>query len=362
MHDRCCFPPSVIADAASPRPRRGADTLLFGIVLALVAACALPRAASSRAWDGPKARGIVISTHGDGADWGRDGMASTLDDVRAVGARWIAIHPYAGISVDGALHYEDFDPARPPAWVARPIREAHRRGLRIMITPHLACWGSPFSWRGDITFDRPADWARFFRDYERWIAKLARACRGADALVVGTELDRTVSHEREWRRVIARVRAETRASLTYAANWTDYEKVPFWDALDVIGIQAYFPLTDDPSPDARVLEHAWHERMATLRALASKRGRDVVFTELGYNRSFAAAREPWAYRTDGPEAETFQATCLGVALRAIEAEPCVRGVFLWKWFPNPHPVGRNFQLATPLLKRTIAGVWGSARR
>jgi hypothetical protein len=32
-------------------------------------------------------------------------------------------------------------------------------------------------------------------------------------------------------------------------------------------------------------------------------------------------------------------------------------VFLWKWFPNPHPVGRNFQLATPRLKRAISEVW-----
>ncbi len=35
----------------------------------------------------------------------------------------------------------------------------------------------------------------------------------------------------------------------------------------------------------------------------------------------------------------------------------VVGAFLWKWFPNPHPVGRNFQLATPRLRKAIADVW-----
>jgi hypothetical protein len=32
--------------------------------------------------------------------------------------------------------------------------------------------------------------------------------------------------------------------LTYAANWDDFDKVPFWKELDYIGIDAYFPLSD----------------------------------------------------------------------------------------------------------------------
>ena len=53
----------------------------------------------------------------------------------------------------------------------------------------------------------------------------------------------------------------------------------------------------------------------------------------------------------------MQETCLRLALAAVEREPYVAGAFLWKWFPNPRPVGRNFQLATPRLKRAIADIW-----
>ena len=42
---------------------------------------------------------------------------------------------------------------------------------------------------------------------------------------------------------------------------------------------------------------------------------------------------------------------------AFDGVPSVVGAFLWKWFPEPYPVGRNFQLATPALTRTIADVW-----
>jgi hypothetical protein len=71
----------------------------------------------------------------------------------------------------------------------------------------------------------------------------------------------------------------------------------------------------------------------------------------------SAAVRPWEYHVDGPEAEAMQVRCFRVALTAIREEPSIVGVFLWKWFPNPHPVGRNFQLATPAVKSVISEAW-----
>ena len=99
--------------------------------------------------------------------------------------------------------------------------------------------------------------------------------------------------------------------------------------------------------------------MGELRAFAQEQNRDIVFTELGYTRSPSAPVRPWAHHTGGPESEAIQARCLQAALEAVKNEPRVVGVFLWKWFPNPYPVGRDFQLATPVLKRVIAETWRS---
>ena len=332
-------------------------TLVLLALLPLATPVLVTASTASPAPASERVRGIFVSTHTSGQEWGEDEMASTLEDIRAVGAGWVAIHPYARIDEDGSVRYREFDPADPPAHLVRPIQEAHARGMKIAIMPHLAYWGSSFGWRGEIEFRTEAEWARFFRDYEQWIVAVARACRGADGFVVGNELDRTVSHEAEWRRIIARVREATPAALSYAANWSDYRSIPFWDALDAIGIQAYFPLSDAPRPSDATVEAAWGVRMKELREFSVVHRRKIVFTELGYNRSFDAARAPWEYRSDGAEAEPFQASLLGAALRSIEKEPAVAGVFLWKWFPNPHPVGRNFQLATPRLKRAISEVW-----
>jgi hypothetical protein len=328
------------------------------VLLAILCLATVAQAATKPPAPGSeRVRGIFVSTHTSGREWGEDEMASTLDDIRAVGAGWVAIHPYARIDEDGSVRFREFDPMNPPAHLVRPIQEAHARGMKIAIMPHLAYWGSSFGWRGEIEFRTEAEWARFFSDYERWIVAVARACRDADGFVVGNELDRTVSHEAAWRRIIARVREATPAALSYAANWSDYRSIPFWDAVDAIGIQAYFPLSEEPRPSGATVEAAWRVRMKELREFSVLHRRKVVFTELGYNRSFTAARAPWEYRSDGAEAEPFQASLLGAALRSIEKEPAVAGVFLWKWFPNPRPVGRNFQLATPRLKRAISEVW-----
>ena len=333
---------------------------VFLLIVAVWASDALPaeRSSARAGGDGKEiVRGIIISTHGSGRDWGTDVMAPTLRDIREVGANWVAIHPYARVRADGSVTFRAFDPAHPPAYLTRPIEEAHALGLNICIKPHLAYWGSPFRWRGEITFDDEAQWARFWRDYRAWILDLATACKQADGFIVGTELDGTLHDEDAWRSLIRDVRAVVAMPLTYAANWTAYRDVGFWDALDVIGIQAYFPLTTDPHPAVEDIQAGWARRMAELRAYAQAMNRKVLFTELGYNQSYIAPVAPWDYHVDGEDAQPVQEACLQAALAAVRDEPSVVGALLWKWFPYPRPVGRNFQMAAPHMRKVISSIW-----
>lgn len=303
-----------------------------------------------------RVHGITVSTHRSGQEWGSDQIEPTFAALRALGADWVAIHPYAGIQGDGSVRWS-LDPAAPPLWLRRPITTAHALGLKILVIPHLAEWGSPFRYKGEIEFHGPQAWQRFWVGYRGWLSALADICADADAISVGCELDRTLAHEREWRMLIDAVRARTQAALTYAANWTDYERVPFWDAVDAIGIQAYFPLSEQSDPDSEQLRRAWRARLDQVRAFSERKQRHVVFTELGYSRSFTAAARPWEYASDDAAAAALQQRCLHAALTEIEQEPRVVGMFLWKWFCEPRPVGRNFQLATPGMRAVIAGAW-----
>ena len=68
---------------------------------------------------------------------------------------------------------------------------------------------------------------------------------------------------------------------------TRFQFIQFWDALDWIGIDAYFPLAtaEDPAPPLRQLEAAWNSRMDAIRSWresASLTDKPLVFTEVGY--------------------------------------------------------------------------------
>lgn len=304
-------------------------------------------------------QGVTISCPGSGRIWGSDAMVTTMERLASIGVNWVAIHPYAGIRADGTVGgsrmsrmYAD------STWMTRPIEEAHRLGLKIMVKPHLAHWGSPFSWRGAIAFETEAQWSRFFESYERWIIEVAEICADADAFVVGTELDRTVHHEQPWRRIITSVRGVTDAPLTFASNWDCYTSVPFWDALDVIGIQAYFPLaTEQQEATPEQIRDAWKRLRTQLEQYARTEGKSILFSELGYDRSPHAAHRPWEPRRRGQAMdEPLQQVCLEAALRSIAESDSIIGAFLWKWFPGELERS-NFLMSTPAMQQVIRRHW-----
>lgn len=316
--------------------------------------------------DDPYARihGMTVSCPGVGQIWGTDEMVRTMEELKTLGVNWIAIHPYAAIGDDGTVGGSRMEEMyRDPLWLTRPIAEAHRLGLKLMIKPHLAYWGSRFPWSGAIAFETAEQWDRFFDSYESWIALVAGLCKEADAFVVGTELDRTVQYEERWRKIIRRVRQTTPVPLTYSAAWDAYEKVGFWDALDAIGIQGYFPLVDhEELPSEAEVARSWAQLVLRLESYGRSHNRKVVLGELGYNRSRFAAVRPWEYAQVGAEGEEVQRRCLDAALQALERSEIVAGAFLWKWFPGEHGRFRgDFLQSSKAMRKVIAAHWQAPR-
>lgn len=306
----------------------------------------------------PALKGITISCQGYGKVWGTDAFAQELDHLKQLGVNAVAIHPYARIHADGSVRWRTEQNGSMPQYVTRPVAEANQRQVRMMVKPHLAYWGSPFSWRGEITFNNQTELDRFFADYERWMVAMAKSVQAADILVIGTELKLLEKYEAKWRHLIAEVRKHTAAKLTYAANWDSVTQVAFWDALDFIGIQAYFPLSNAENPSEAELNAGWQRTFAEhINPLVKRYGKRAVFTELGYARSTMAAKEPWAYHTHDTEAaKLLQERCMKVALEQVAAHPDLEGVFLWKWFVGP-TYRENFLLNEAHLVQIIEDAW-----
>lgn len=302
-------------------------------------------------------KGMTVSCYGWGAAWGTPMMRYTMARLKKLGVNWVSYHPYASIRGDGSLRYSRSLSQRT---VLSPLRYGKKLGVKTLLKPHIGYWGSKFSWRGSITFADEASWQRFFRHYTDWIviqAKMAQKGK-ADLFSVGVEYIKTLHREKDWRKVIKAVRKVYKGKITYSANWDSYTKVRFWDALDYIGIQAYFPLTKQPNPSEATLDKAWDKLLPKLKAYAKKHKRSIIFTELGYNRASHAAARPWDHAEGGPYAEQIKRRCIKVALRRLHKEPYIKGVFLWKWFPSPWSDASNYTLQYPKMKKTIRAIWG----
>lgn len=302
-------------------------------------------------------KGVTVSCQTWGIEWQTPEMEKTLDELNSLGVNSIAIHPYARIEEDGHVRYRQ---SLGTSHITTPIGWAHSRGMSTMLIPHIAYWGTKFSWRGEIDFATPAEWDHFFEDYETWIVEMARLAETthAELFCVGLEFSNAEKYEERWRKIIAAVRRVYRGKVTYGANWNEYENVKFWDALDYIGVLAYFPLTKTPDPSRADIAAAWDKRCAELANFSTKHGKQFVFTEIGYNESARAAAEPWAFKTGGINAAQIQARCIDVALSLPQKYPFLAGMFWWKWFAElPHHEEENYRLQTPEIKALIAKHW-----
>lgn len=227
----------------------------------------------------------------------------------------------------------------------RGIREttllARKVGLKTMLKPHIWLTKANGKWRSDIAMDSEEDWQSWFTSYEKFILHYARLAEELqiDALCIGTELHLTATtHPDYWREIIGKVREVYSGDLTYAANfYKEFEEIVFWNDLDYIGIQGYFPLTDKMKPEVADLEVGWRNHKRTLRNLSKKYNKKIYFTELGYRNSEDAAVDPWTWPGQmnaerRAVCDTTQDKCYQAFFQSLWDESWFAGVFIWKWF------------------------------
>src|SRR5262249_34412858 len=156
-----------------------------------------------------------------------------------------------------------------------------------------------------------------FLDHYTALARDARV----EMLCIGTELASMsgAQYQGQWTSLIARVRGEYPGLLTYAANGVsaadEFTSVSFWSQLDLLGTDAYTPLTDKTNPTRQELAAGWrrnrdgHDMVAAFRNLSTAYGKPLIFTEVGYRSADGANRAPWDYSASAPTDDAEQADC-----------------------------------------------------
>ena len=221
------------------------------------------------------------------------------------------------------------------------IEEAKELNLQVMMKPHI--WmgrQSGGKWRSDIEMTDEASWKAWQANYRAFILQYAKMSeeQGLPFFCIGAELHMVVKKQPEfWRELIKEVRTVYSGKLTYGANWyQEYEDVTFWDELDYIGIQAYFPLTKKENPTVDELVKGWKPHVKKIEAMSKRYKKPILFTEIGYKSSRDAAIEPWAWASslgglyEKVSTET-QANCYEAFFRVFWKKEWFAGALFWEW-------------------------------
>ena len=293
--------------------------------------------------------GPIESAVHPGKGYGSAASARTMGEVARMGATWVSVTPYGrvfdlaptGIDWSFEARFEDNRTA-----VLGAMQQAHARGLRVLLVPHL--WVESGQWRGEIDPGDEAAWGAWAAAYRGFLlawAEVAREGR-ADMFSVGVELGSwlTGRHAPSFFPILADVRRVYTGPLTYSANWDDIDTTAILGALDVVGINAFYPLAERPGAPLSELLEGGRRVAERVRRLGATWRKPVVFTELGYTTRTDPAVRPWEWPDRMKEVrvdERAQADAYVGLLAPLLEEPAFLGFFVWRVYADPDDVSQE---------------------
>jgi hypothetical protein len=342
--------------------RRGLELLALALALALTCgslpAHARPTTSVTLPYELPELgdmamRGITIgpiesALHPE-RGYGSPAFERGLDEAVRLGATWISLTPFGrawDLTATGVDNRFELPLAENQKGMLRAVRQAHARGLKVLLVPHL--WVESGGWRAEIDPPGATGWRSFAEGYRGFVLSWARFAARAhvDMLAVGVELRSwvTTTHAPSFLPILRDIRAAYPGPLTYAANWDDVDQTVILGELDVIGINAFYPLADQPNASLAELERGGQEVAKKVKALAELWQKPVVFNEFGYTARPDPALRPWEWpdhmhdvKVDGPAQAAAYHGLLSGMLETAE----LRGAFVWRLYADPDDLSQE---------------------
>ena len=279
-----------------------------------------------------------------------------LADLRATGATWVEILVTATTPSVRSTVIDRLGPSTPTdASLRSIIAYAHGLGLKVLLKPHIDPAHVASQWRGEIglSFDE-TQWSAWFAAYGDFIVHYAELAEqtGVEQFSIGCELDGTVRRETEWRAVAAAVRSVYGGVLTYADDSIlgDPDAIRWWNAVDVIGEDAYPTLSQKLEPSVGELRRGWRHYIPRLQQLSQRWHKPLLLTEIGCRSVRGGALNPWNWQRRARCDLALQARWYAAALKELGRRSWLVGTYWWQWSPNPGEGGPRDSGYTPHAK------------
>lgn len=310
-----------------------------------------------------------------GKGYGSAPCARTMRDLARMGATWVSLTPFGRIwdlSPTGVdLSFEaPFETNRRA--VADAVRQAHAEGLQVLLVPHL--WVESGDWRGELDLGTHERWAAWAKAYERFVVAWARIAEETqvDLFSVGVELRHwvTTSFAHTFLPILHAIREVYTGPITYSGNWDDIEQTVILGEIDVIGINAFYPLAEKDGASLEVLLEGGRRVAERGRALAERWQKPVLFNEMGYTTRKDPAIRPWEWpdrMNDVVVDQTAQAEAYFALLGPLLDEAWFAGFFVWRVYADPDDLSQEAEwgfsprgkLAELVMRDAFAAYWAA---
>jgi hypothetical protein len=260
------------------------------------------------------------------------GQADNLERMLATGAEWVSVVAvWYQQTRTSTLIADDPGNTASDESVREVIRFLHGKGAKVLLKPYVDSRDGV--WRANFAPKSVDGWFASYRSFINHYAEMA-ADEDVEMLCVGVEYNWCDRNQRDrWLNVVDAVRSRYRGPLTYAAHWRTYRDVCFWDAVDYVGVDAYFPLSKESDVALSTLVKAWRGPLDELegwRYRARLSDKDVIFTEVGYQSRPACWITPGTTKSDEADPEA-QKVCYEALFMTAPARPWLRGIYIWSW-------------------------------
>ncbi|MFD0963604.1 glycoside hydrolase family 113 [Pseudofulvibacter geojedonensis] len=234
--------------------------------------------------------------------------------------------------------------------VKQYIEELQKQKIKVMLKPQI--WVKDGLFTGKIKMNSESDWQQFEKRYSEFILTFAKVAQEKQIplFCIGTELEFFVENRPGfWKSLINEVKKIYKGKLTYAANWDEFTKTVFWADLDFIGIDGYFPLTEEKTPTIDSLKLGWVKHKKIMKKYSDSLQKKILFTEFGYRSLDYAAAKPWEVDYNKTSVNLkAQVNATKVLFEELWKEEWFAGGFVWKWFIDyENSGGKNDSRFTP---------------
>ncbi|MEN8927640.1 MAG: glycoside hydrolase [Flavobacteriales bacterium] len=264
-------------------------------------------------------------------------------------ANWVSVQAFCFVNSPSSgvdFNRQNFWYSQTTEGIKMYIKNAKKYNFKVFLKPHTITQYEGV-WSGTFGCTNKKDWKNLEETYSKYILNLAKIAQdyNVEAFSIGVEIDNFIYKRKSYfTSLINSVREIYKGKITYCANWDGIAKIPFWNQLDFIGIDSYFTISKEKTPNLADCKKKLKPIKSMLYSLSRRHKKKIVFTEFGFQSRDYTGFNPWSWEKNKQTPTNLRAQEISykAILETFWKEDWFLGGFSWKWHLDYSKSGGNY--------------------